>query len=533
MSLDQIQQLANSLVKSLENNEKVSTQLLASKLAKCIVEHPHDQTIGAMSRVINKMADNNTLFIKRADLKDLYHRLHSRNTKFAELFSNELGTMQELPSAKVYQRDNGQEIGQYQVEDTVLANALSSVFDNTLPVKAYSQSLADKAISSVNNALDAFDMKPNHLQTVAGNDKFLITKADYETPKGITSFYVPVEINGGKLSQPSVFMGNAGVSELNHNDVKSYLTSHTGTKLLVNADAMMEVLNKATSENRQVSDTELALTRLNASRQEQGDFLQGQITGQKMAEASVKDVELPKSDEFSSFEQKFTSPYGAASFQFGEDKVKTARDCVARELIGFGCKSPQVVITGSDSNTMFYSVSLDGGKVAFTVPVKVSGGKIVAPAVMLCNGSVAPFVKESVNELYVNNQSDFKAAAAASPLFGVKPSDLINSVRAAVAEGNHAKAEDALNVLANSGDSKAYATGFQAFLSGLSGKKEEPSKCSMQLKTASSQHLVCGHTGLPLHKVYQDKHGNCRPGYRREMDETYQGASFMNAKIFG
>src|SRR5713101_5860061 len=151
MSLDQIQQLANALVKSLENNEKVSTQLLASKLAKCIVEHPHDQTIGAMSRVINKMADNNTLFIKRADLKDLYHRLHSRNTKFAELFSNELGTMQELPSAKVYQRDNRQEIGQYQVEDTVLANALSSVFDNTLPVKAYSQSLADKAISSVNN----------------------------------------------------------------------------------------------------------------------------------------------------------------------------------------------------------------------------------------------------------------------------------------------------------------------------------------------------------------------------------------------
>jgi hypothetical protein len=48
-----------------------------------------------------------------------------------------------------------------------------------------------------------------------------------------------------------------------------------------------------------------------------------------------------------------------------------------------------------------------------------------------------------------------------------------------------------------------------------------------------SEHSICGHTGLPIHKVFQDKNGNCQPLYRRGMDETYEGASFMNAKIFG
>jgi hypothetical protein len=55
----------------------------------------------------------------------------------------------------------------------------------------------------------------------------------------------------------------------------------------------------------------------------------------------------------------------------------------------------------------------------------------------------------------------------------------------------------------------------------------------MIVKSSSSEHPVCGHTGLPIHKVYQDDGGNCRPLYRRGMDETYEGASFMNAKIFG
>lgn len=534
MTFDKIQQLVGSLAKSMEDSERIATPILAAKLAKAVDVYPGDQTIGAMSRVIGKMASNNTLFISKADLKTLYTKLHSRNTKFADLFQDELGTVDSLPSPQLYERDDTKELNPFQVGDAVLANALTSVFDKHAPLKMYSQELANKALASVTSTLDAWNLKPTALTVNDGNDKFLVIKADYETPKGVTSLYVPVEILNKKVVEASVFMGNFGPQELNHTNIKTYLTSFAGNKSKISGANILAVLTKAASENREVSDAEIALTKLTAIRQGKSEFFQNQVVGLKVAEASKKDVELPKYEEFTSFEKQFTSPYGQASWQFGSEKVKIARDHIVRELVSYGHKNPQVTVVKSDENTILYSVALDAGRVGFTVPVKMADGKVVKPSIMLCNGSVASFNQEGVNELYVNNSSDFKAAAAASPLFGLKPSDVLNNLRAALAEGNNAKAEDALNVLANAGDAKAYATGFQMLMQGLSGKQAAPvTKCAHATHNKTSEHPICSQTGLPIHKVYQDKDGNCRPLYRRGMDETYEGAVFNNSKIFG
>jgi hypothetical protein len=536
MSLDKIQQIIGSLVKSVEDNEKLATPILSAKLAKCLEAYPSDQTIGSMARVIDKMASNNKFFIRKAEFKELYHKLYSRNTKFAELFNEELGVVENLPTPTIMNRDESTQINTYEVGDQILANALNSVFDKNLPVKMYSQNLADKAKNSVASTLDAWNLRPTNITVDDGNEKFLVIRADYETPKGITSLYVPVEIHDNKVTEASVFMGNTGPQEMNNTNLKKYLTTFAGNKIKISGTEILGVLTSAASKNREVSDTEIALTKLNATRQGKSEFFQNQIVGQKVAEVSVKDVQLPKYDEFVSFEKSFTSPYGVASFQFGDVNVKTARDSIVRDLIGYGHKNPQITVTGSDDNTVFYGVSLDAGKVAFTVPVKITNGKINKPNIMLCNGSVSTFSQENINELYINNQTDYKVAAATSPLFGLKSSDLLNNIKKAIAEGNTAKAEDALNVLANMGDEKAYAFGFNAFLAGLSGKKVESneSTCCMVIKNAKvSEHPICGHTGLPLHKVYQDKDGNCRPLYRKSMDETYEGAVFNNSKIFG
>ena len=540
MSLEKINQLVGSLVKTLEDNQKVATPVLSAKLAKCIEAYPEDQTIGAMARVIDKMVDNDNIFIRKAELKQLYNKLYSRNTKFAHLFAEELGitpvSQPERPLAGQKLASDQSDVNAYQQADSVLSNALNSVFDNQIPLKLYSQKLADKAKFAVASTLDNWNLKPTNLNIDQGNEKFLVVKADYETPRGITSFYVPIEIVNDKLAEASVFMGNAGPQELNNTNIKGYLKKFAGSKLKINGSAILGVLVNASSENREVSGAELALTRLNASRQQQSEFFDNQIVGLKVAEKGPEEVKIAKSDEFASFEEKFSSPYGQAAFNLGEDKVNLGREVVARELLGFGYKNRQITVTASDSNTVFYGVSLDGGKVAFTVPIKVASGKVQKPGVLMCNGSVSSFDENSINELYFNNQTDYKIAAVASPQYGLGPSDLINNVRAAVAEGNTAKAEDALNILANSGDAKAYATAFNAFVSGLGGKVATASsehKCSMMVKNASSTHMVCGHTGLPLHKVYQDKDGNCRPLYRRSMEENYQGAFFMNSKIFG
>lgn len=535
MSHDKFQQLVGSLVKSLDDSERLATPLLAAKLARAVDAYPGDQTLGSMSIVIGKMAENNTLFISKGELKTLYNKLYSRNTKFAELFQEELGLVDPLQGATTYPRDEAVNINPYHVGDQVLANALQSVFDKTVPVKMYSQPLADKAKFSVGSTLDAWNLKPSNLVVDDGNDKFIVIRADYETPKGITSFYVPVELHKNKVAEPTVFMGNSGPQELNHTSLKAYLTTFTGNKLNINGAAILQVLTAASTEQREVSDAEVALTKLNAERQGKSEFFQGQVVGLKVEAAAKQDVKLPKSDEFASFEKQFASPRGQAEFKFGAAAVDTGRLHIVRELLGFGHKNPQVVVQDSDANTIMYSVALDAGRVGFSVPVKVQDKKVVKPTLMLCSGSVRSFSPEGINELYVNNYSDYKAAASASPQFQLKSADLIESIRKAASEGNHVQAEDALNVLAHNGDEKAYAAGFQLFMQGLSGQAQEAPKtqCSKMIKSAVSEHPICSHTGLPVHKVYQDKDGNCRPLFRRGMDETYEGAVFNNSKIFG
>lgn len=537
MSHDKLFQLVGSLAKAMEDGEKLATPILAAKLGKCSAAYPHDQTLGTMSRVVHDMVKNKTLFIRRADLKSLYNQLYSHGTKFAQLFADELGAEPAEPEVTTYNRDEAVQTNPYHMGDQVLANALESVFDKHAPLKMYSQPLADKAVRSVTATLDAWNLKPSKLSVDQGNDKFIVIKADYETPKGVTSFYVPVEVTKNDVLEPEVFMGNAGPEDLNHTTIKAYLTQQAGVKTKIGATDILNALTAATTEKREVTAAELAVARLNASRQPNSEFFQGQIVGQKVAEAAKKDVELPKSDEFFSFEKQFTTPQGLASWRFSKETVASGRQHIVRELSSFGFNAPQVVVTGNDEDTIFYGVSLDTGKLAFTVPIKVAGNQIQKPTVILCNGSLANFDRGGVNSLVSQNKTDVKIAAVASTMASLKPSEIIGNLRQALADENFAKAEDALNVLANSGDAKAYATAFQIYMEGLSGHKVAETKCKhvkqASSKTSVSEYPICSQTGLPTNKVYQDKDGNCRPLYRKGMDETYEGASFMNSKIFG
>ena len=472
MSLDKIQQLVGTLTKSVEDNEQIATPVLAAKIAKGVVAYPGDQTIGAMQRVIERMVENKTFFIRKAELRALYNKMYSRNTKFAEVFEKELGIVK-TAAPEAPRHEVGNYLDTYKVADQVLANALPSLFDRHLPVKMFSKALAEKALHSVGTSLDSWGLKPSNLSVDEGNDKFLVIKADYETPKGITSFYVPVEINNNKVSEATVFMGNSGPLNLNHSSVKKYVISNAGNKLKVNASTILGVITTAASENRDISDTELAMTRLSATRQGKSEFFEGSIVGQKMAEATKEDVKLPRYAVANDFEKKFASPQGMAGWKHGEDKVKAGSNHIARELLAMGHKNPQVTTIGHDDNSISYGISLNDGRVAFTVPVKLANGKLNKPGLLICNGSVKTFDKEGVDELCATNQSDFKVAAVASPQYGLKPSDLLISIKQAMAEGNHAKAEDALNVLANAGDAKAYAHGFELFKQGLLGKTVE------------------------------------------------------------
>ena len=533
MSIDKLNQLISKMAENTSNNEELATPVLSAKLAKCIKSYPYDQTLGAMARVIDKMAENKTFYIKRADFKQLYNKLYSRGTNFANLFEKELGEqVSDKPSIKLYEREQNNSKIEYQVKDQVLASALESVFDKNTPLKLYSKVAGDRAIRSVSSSLDVWSLSPNNLTIADGNDKCIIIKADYETPKGITSFLVPVEVSDNKVIEPEVFVGNSGPLDLNNIEVKAYITQNAGRKMNIAGTDLLKAIDAATSERREITAVDVAVSKLNASRQVSSEFFDNQIVGQKVATAGRADVAIPVSNEFMSLEKTFTGPQGEASYKFGADKVNIAKNHIARELGSFGYNKAQIVVTGSDKSTILCGVSLDSGKVAFTVPVKLENNKLIAPSVILCNGSVASFDKEGILDLMKSNSTDNKIAAFASSMASLKPSEVLRNLRDALADGNHEKAEDALNVLASAGDERVYASGFQIYMNGLANKKSGPT-CSKQIKTASSEHPVCSHTGLPVNKIYVDKSGYCRPLYRQGMEDTYEGASFMNAKIFG
>jgi hypothetical protein len=531
MSIQNLSKLVGQISKSIGDSEKIATIFLKAKLQKFASAYPTDLTIGKIADVIEKASDKR-FYITKGELKDLYTRLYSRNTKFAQLFADELGLEQQEEVVKK-PNDTVVELSTEGFADSLLATALESAFDKSIPLRPYSKESASKAKTAVASSLESWNLKASNVNVADGNEKFIVIKADYETPKGVTSFFVPVNVES-KHVEANLFLGNSGPLELNHSNVKNYISKSAGLKLNVSALEVLDVLNVTSKNLEEVSPIEFAAIKVNAAKKQKSDFFANGIIGQELEKTASSDVVLEKSEESDLFSKRLETPDGLASLTLGDASVKIGSELITKTLNSFGFKYPSIKVIASNSNTISYGVSLDAGKVAFTVPVKVNEGKVLIPTIMVCAGSVSDFSKKSISDLYASGKSDRKVAAVTSPSYGLKPSELIENIRNAVMSDNFAKAEDSLNILKEAGDEKAYAIGFQVFTDGLAGniKAAAPSKCSMIIKSAVSKHELCGHTGKPLHEVYQDNHGNCRPTYRKNMSETFEGAVFNNHKIF-
>jgi len=530
-----LNKLVSSVSQTLDRRESFSLSLLNVKLQKLASEYPNDSTIGAVTQILSKAESNNKMLITRAELKDIYTRFYTRNTKFAHFFQNELGEKvvveqvapqpkQDLPLANLHES----------VADPVLSNALATAFDASIPFKPFAKQHADRAQLVVNQNLDAWNLKASKLSIDGGNEHFIVVRADYDTPKGTTSVLVPVEVNQNKVLEPTFFMGNAGPFELNHSNLKDYILSQAGQTLKVRSTDVAQVLASAVHPKTEVSQLEMALTKINASRTPQQEYHTNSILGQSL-DTLPTEVQMPKSPEFESFAEKFSTPEGAAELHFGRDKVALGSDAVRRILAQLGISHVIVKVADCSENTIFYAVSAHNGQLAIKVPVKMVNNRVQSPDLFLCNGSISSLTVKELQRAMTEEKTDTRAMAITSPQYGLKPSELIENVRQAMSEKNLSKAEDALNILHTSGDIKAYAIAFNLYKDGLSLEKvaSKEEQCSLVIQSKTSKYPLCGHTGLPLHKIYVDKFGNCHPMYRKGMDETTEELYMMHTKIFG
>ncbi len=481
----ELKKAISTLQSALNGHEKIYLAVFAEKLHKSGMTNPEDQTINQMSLVVDRMNAGNQLFISRAEINELYNRLYSHNTKFKQIFADELGL--EVPAAPAPSRteETYQEFDIYQDTDKTLLASLDAAFNPG--AHAFSNEAAHEAEKVVAMECSFPSLEPV-VKAVSGDENVVVVAATYRTPQGNASFYVPVEMFNKRATIPSFFTGKDGQHYISKKSIANYVS---------------------------------------------GFFAKfGSHGNESVGEAFAEMVEPEvNAEEVESFASQLSSAKGIATFQHGE-LAERGRRVISQKLASFGKRSHQVNILEASTNSITYGVSCDG--VAFKVPVSVENGKLHEPAVILCKGSIESFTAEGVQNLQRSELTDNQVAAVVSPLFALKASDLVETVRQATEEGNYAKAEDALNVLANMDDAKAYRVAFEEYTTGLSALTKEAApvtKCSRIVKTANSTQPVCGHLNLPLNKVFQDKHGDCRPMTRKGMEDSYEGASFMTSKI--
>jgi hypothetical protein len=541
MDFAHIKRIAETLSKQAHDSEKIAVPLLASKLSKAASENPDDYTVGMLNKVIARMNGDRHLYISRSEIRELYNKLYSRNTKFASIFADELGR-EEVSPIQTYNRQDEDTFGRVdqamkdKLIDPVLASALNNAFGT--PSLPLNDTMASRAKTACEVKTMGINLRKS-FSVVDAKDGVLVVRASFETPRGETSVLVPVEFSEQSALSPEVFIGNSGPQDLGKESLSSYIYANAGKKLAVSPSIVLNAaLSIKGSASGKVSEVDLAITKLNATREAQSEYLAPSITGQKLE--SYEDnlvVKMPqyKDAEIESFARAFDSPQGIASYRHKAPVVAAGLDLVRKTASSFGLKDAQVSVCDSNDSCVFYAVASNAGRVAFKVPVKIESGKVCYPSLMISGGMPESFSQESIRRIATEQSMDFKTAAVASANYGLKPSELVAIVKSASAEENYAKAEDALNILSQSGDDKAYNTAFAVFSGALAGVKSAvapESKCTMQVKTASSIHPLCGHLNLPLYKTTVDKNGQCISLTRAAQIETNEAVYSMNSKVF-
>jgi hypothetical protein len=545
--LNKIRNMVSNAANAVFQNEKLPVGVLAVKAAKLAQANPYDNTCVGMYRFLAKRAENGrNLFITRNEFRDVYNRLYSNNNKFGAPFKAELG-LEEKSQVRTSLRDEREnhmlsELHKHMDSNfdstayQAYAEELGSALENKA-VKPYSSKTAKAAQRACARELNSIGLLPKKIAVVAGQDDLLICEALYETPKGATAALIPLEVKSGLAIPPSMFLTTNGFVNLTSENVTRHLRNTAGKTFTVDAQSLLKKIAEARQKTtRPVSEVERIVRKasLNRGTPVLGGANDVLLTEIDPAHPEVKLAAPQHTEESLSVAEHLNSKKGAAEFVHGRDAVDMARNMIAFELKRAGYGMPQVKVADSKANQITYAVAINN-QLGFKANVKFTEDKKpVMPRVVIAAGMVYEFSKAGLDKMLESGANDADVLAETSPMYGLKPSDLVDQVRTAMAENNLDRAADALHVLKQGSDEFAYRTAYDIYVGGLRGEtQEKPAGCSAPVKLGSSMKKICSHTGLPVDKIYQDKYGQCRPLYRRGMeDSSTEGVSTITNRIY-
>ncbi len=538
MNFDELSKVLKTAADKMESQEGFLTGILLKKAEVLSQEYPYDTTVIGMRNFLKRKNDSSNMVSSR-ELKQAYETLYSNNNKFASAFSEELGIKKQAYISKTASVTSKPEkvLSIYQDADVDMVNNLSSLFDKTKQFKSYNSKLASQAEKSTSLELSSLGFPSSKVETLTGNASLIICRASWESPKGEVSAIIPVPVVEDVVAMPSTFVSTAGITVLTSDALKSHLNDTIGKALIVDADKLLIGITKYASE-QQISDVELAwlrYTKASADEDIKLDHLGVTYANpnleQKESLASAYEYELP--EETKKLSQKLYTNAGLAAMLHGKECVDNSRNYIVKSLKSMGV-SAQVSVEQADNDSVVFAVNANGTH-GFNVPVSIKDKVAEFPSVALANDKIVDFSKEGIVELLSEaGASSNKAMTMASPMYDLQPNEVLVRLASALKSKNFLRAEDALSVLRSLNDKFAYDAGYNMYTQALSGKLEEKtaeSKCCKQIKVSSSIHPVCGHTNLPLNKVYQDKYGSCRPLHRLGREDSENVATFSSAKI--
>lgn len=469
MNLQELAKVVKEAANAVHGSEKFMLPALASRASKAAEQYPYDSSVLAASQILTKMASEKP-FISRSELNSLYEKVYSNNTKLGEVFAEELDRKDVLKGPQFYDRTNeGQEpVSDFErVADPVLANALSAAFDGG-EYKVYSQETARKAEKVCNAGLMEIGLAPKKISVFAGQEDIILCQATYETPKGQSNVIVPVEIKEGSALLPTMFLGVSAFADLKEDLLKSHIISTAGQSYQVDGEGLLKILSTAKHGVKKVaSEVEMAAIRL---RHQNGSMHHdpNSVIGMKIADPIkiVEDPEIEKSAEHFEFAERVTSQEGAARFIHNDRVVDAGRDIIVRKMAQFGYPNAQVKVANCNEKQIHYAVGV-GVNAAIMAPVDIVGNNVFPPKVVVASGKIKSFSQDGVKELVEDTTPDTRMLAASSMSAGLKPTELVQQVKDAVAEGNLIKAEDAINVLGEV-DKHAQKVAIAILMKGLS-----------------------------------------------------------------
>lgn len=537
MNFDELSKILVKTAEKVKEEEGFFTGVLLSKAEALSQEYPYDGTVVGMRNFLKKRASASGL-ISRKELKDAYQALYSNNNKFALAFADELNLQKNIsaPKKAVAGKEVEKPLSIYAGLDSDLVDNYSSLFDSSKQYKSYKSEFAKQAQQNVSLELSSLGFKPSKVETLTGNTDLIICRAAWESPKGEVSAVLPVAIIDGVASVPSTFVSTAGVTVLTSEALEMHLNDTMGKSIKVDADKLLKGLVKQASEDA-ISDVELAYMRYKTASADTSKIELNHLglvySDVKFDDAKIVSAqELEPTQEIKDISSKLYSSAGLASMMHGKDCVENSRNYIYKSLKNMGVTA-QVSVSNVDSDSIVYSVNANGTH-GFNVPVSVKNKIAEFPSIAVSQDKIVDFSKDGIIEILASKNSDNKAMLYASAMYDLQPREVLIRLASALDEKNFLKAEDALSVLRSLNDSSAYEAGYNMYRSSLNGnleKQEVKTSCSKPIMVKSSIHPVCGHTHLPLNKVYQDKQGTCRPLHRMGKEASENAATFMNAKI--